>query len=1154
MKLSLIILASLAFGIDILACPIRYPFYADRSEICIGQTNYLILTQTEIGILYTLQYEDESGGWFPTYTWRNFGKQEQGTGWSLNWLFNPYEITHQYGLTRYRIFAYDPVTGCSQLMGQSTEEDPSISIRILPKVRVQTISSTSTCAGSATINVDDTYSNVTYHLMRGEHRVMSAEGTESALNFTGISTPGFYTVVGDNGSCTETMTGVIKVNSAPTSYDISLNILSICESDSVTVSLKSSEANTEYVFNCKSSLGYSTNLSSSIIKGTGGSLSWRVSPTANRSDKYYFYVMAKYTDTGCDRIINSDLRLSVVPAIPSSSITAGSSGTCAPGGSIKVPYSESYSKYTLRKGQQYVASSNGKNGALNFTGIIEAGLYTVSAGNGACSRDMEGKIEIRPRPSFYTISTDKSNVCQGGETTISLSNSDLGIKYRLSVKEGGLGSTYFAVAEQIGSGAKLNFTTIPEPDLRSNFNRDYIISATDLITGCTTQTSELVIHIKPSSFLYTLSTSSPCAANAVLYLSDTDQGTNYYLMNGTDTVSGSETAWWDINTPGTYTVTAHNPSNGCSRMMDGIVTLDPTCDQLILFSALPEKIYGDPAFPLSATATSGLEITYSSSNQNVATVSGNKVTIVGGGTATITASQLGNQNYNAAQNIEQKLIVNKKVQSLTFDSFVSPRVYSNTSFLLIASATSSLPITFTSSNTVVATISGNTVTIVGAGTATITASQPGNQNYLRANDVSKSLTVNKASQTITFNLIGEKTCASAPFELIATTTSGLTITYTSDNALVASASGNILTVHKSGYAIITAHQAGNENYETATSVTQQFYADKANQTINLSSIPEKTFGDAPFLLEASASSGLPLTFSYTDYLIQIGANNMVTILNAGETSIRAEQNGNECYRLVYSNFEYLRIKKVQPVIGLIIPQNEFCSTSQPIMTFTKTHNLPIRSSRVGVSLQGNTLKFNPGSYYNYYIYQEADENHERAESQKYTVDVYAPPVVAIYTNDPIVFWDGEKAALNKTGFANDYQWKLNGTDIQSETSSNYNARLEGEYSLRASDDHRNGLICTSESNALTLRHYTGSEITVHPNPANENFTITLPAKRTSSVPFKVINSMGQTKYSSYISSSLIAITVTCGSWPNGNYIAILTLGTSTIQKPIRIQH
>ena len=77
----------------------------------------------------------------------------------------------------------------------------------------------------------------------------------------------------------------------------------------------------------------------------------------------------------------------------------------------------------------------------------------------------------------------------------------------------------------------------------------------------------------------------------------------------------------------------------------------------ILFGALPIKYVGDAAFNLTATAGSGLTVTYTSSNTNVATVMGSLVTILGEGTTTITASQAGDSNWNAATSVTQTLTV-----------------------------------------------------------------------------------------------------------------------------------------------------------------------------------------------------------------------------------------------------------------------------------------------------------------------------------------------------------------------------------------------------------------------------------------------------------------------------------------------------------------
>jgi uncharacterized repeat protein (TIGR02543 family) len=76
-------------------------------------------------------------------------------------------------------------------------------------------------------------------------------------------------------------------------------------------------------------------------------------------------------------------------------------------------------------------------------------------------------------------------------------------------------------------------------------------------------------------------------------------------------------------------------------------------NQTITFGVLADKVTSDLPFSLNATASSGLIVSYSSSNTSVATISGSTVTIVGTGSTTITASQAGNSNYNSAADVLQ---------------------------------------------------------------------------------------------------------------------------------------------------------------------------------------------------------------------------------------------------------------------------------------------------------------------------------------------------------------------------------------------------------------------------------------------------------------------------------------------------------------------
>ncbi len=86
------------------------------------------------------------------------------------------------------------------------------------------------------------------------------------------------------------------------------------------------------------------------------------------------------------------------------------------------------------------------------------------------------------------------------------------------------------------------------------------------------------------------------------------------------------------------------------------VSLAAKQNQTITFNSLPSKKVGDAPFTLAATASSGLPVTYTSSNSLVAAISGSTVTIIKAGTVTITATQAGNDTWNQAK-AEQALSI-----------------------------------------------------------------------------------------------------------------------------------------------------------------------------------------------------------------------------------------------------------------------------------------------------------------------------------------------------------------------------------------------------------------------------------------------------------------------------------------------------------------
>ncbi|HCX24655.1 MAG TPA: hypothetical protein DHN29_22255 [Cytophagales bacterium] len=362
--------------------------------------------------------------------------------------------------------------------------------------------------------------------------------------------------------------------------------------------------------------------------------------------------------------------------------------------------------------------------------------------------------------------------------------------------------------------------------------------------------------------------------------------------------------------------------------------------QTISFDALIAKNYGDASFDLSATASSGLGVVYSSSNTSVATISGSTVSIVGIGTTTITASQAGNDNYAAASDVTQDLIINKASQTISFDALI-PKSYGDASFDLSATASSGLGVVYSSSNTSVATISGSTVSIVGIGTTTITASQSGNDNYAAASDVTQDLIINKTPQTISFGTLSSKTYGDTSFDLTATASSGLAVSYTSSNTSVATVSGSTVTIVGGGTTTITASQLGDATYAAAPDVAQELVVAQVSQTISFGTLSSKTYGDTSFDLTATASSGLAVSYTSSNTSVATVSGSTITIVGAGTTTITASQSGNSSYTAANSVDQVFTVNKGSQTITFDALASKQVSDTPFDLTATATSGLTV---------------------------------------------------------------------------------------------------------------------------------------------------------------------------------------------------------------------
>ena len=98
----------------------------------------------------------------------------------------------------------------------------------------------------------------------------------------------------------------------------------------------------------------------------------------------------------------------------------------------------------------------------------------------------------------------------------------------------------------------------------------------------------------------------------------------------------------------------------------------------------------------------------------------------------INANQAGNATFNAAPQVQQSFAVVKQAQTISFTSTAPANAtVAGPTYLVTATATSGLAVTFTIDATAstVCTIATATVSFIGAGTCVINANQAGNANF-----------------------------------------------------------------------------------------------------------------------------------------------------------------------------------------------------------------------------------------------------------------------------------------------------------------------------------------------------------------------------------------------------------------------------------------
>ena len=289
------------------------------------------------------------------------------------------------------------------------------------------------------------------------------------------------------------------------------------------------------------------------------------------------------------------------------------------------------------------------------------------------------------------------------------------------------------------------------------------------------------------------------------------------LVGGTANVPGNF-EFADLSTTlnaGTHKISVRfvpENQNIYATVEDTISVVVNKADQTIAWDFTITEMTVDEVLTLSATATAG-DVTFALTG-DAATLDGNTLTAVKAGEVVIIASQAGNDNYNAAEEVAHTITINKATPTVTAWPTLNDVVYGATysEALQLVGGEASVEGTFSIINM---PADLTQVPTVGEYTYGIVFTPAMSESY---NEVSDSITlkVTKNLQTITWDFADQELLIGNTLTLSATAPAG-EVTFAIEPAEgIAMLEGNTLTALAAGTVTITATAPENENYEAAT--------------------------------------------------------------------------------------------------------------------------------------------------------------------------------------------------------------------------------------------------------------------------------------------------------------------------------------------------
>ncbi len=533
----------------------------------------------------------------------------------------------------------------------------------------------------------------------------------------------------------------------------------------------------------------------------------------------------------------------------------------------------------------YSSAGACSNTAAHFTMISGTGNCTVKydqPGNGNYNAAPQVTESVTAQKASQTINVSvpapASKGYNEGFNVSATATSTLPVAYSSSGACTNIGSSFTMTS---GTG-----TCTVDYDQAGNANYSAAPQVIESVTATKASQAINVTTHAPASAVF--DTSFDVAAvgggsgNAVTFSSSgacTNSAGHFTMTTGT----GSCTVKYDQ---------AGNTNYDAAPQVPETVTAQKANQAINVTSGAPSEAALGSKFTVVASAPGG-PVAYSSSGS--CTNSGAEFTIsASSGTCMVMYDQGGNGDYNPAPQVTESVTAKALSQTITVVTPAPATAVYGTSFDVFATSDSDLPVTYSSAGG--CTNAGSHFTMTSGTTAcTVRYDQAGNDTYAAAAQKTNSVTAQKASQSINVTSHAPASVVfGTSFSVAATASSGLGVGISGTGPC--SQTGNTFTATSgTGTCTVRYDQAGDANFNAASQVVEAVTAQKANQTITVTKhAPASAVNKSKFTVAASASSGLPVSYSSAGSCTDVGATFTIT-KPSGTCTVKYDQAGNGDY-------------------------------------------------------------------------------------------------------------------------------------------------------------------------------------------------------------------------------------------------------------------